>query len=400
MGQEQAKTRSFDGEGSIRQRSDGRWEFRIKDKMFNGGKPISLYGTSKKDIKKKVREFHQTRNEKLSGALTIEATQQYMDNWFHTVKVKSLKPSSADRLESTLISHVYPAIGWIPLSVVSTDDIQGLVDGMYKKGYSQSSVKKVLQAINNCFTHALRKYPSPITHNPCMGVTLKDARYVESSKPTYFTEDEVRRLIDTATRVTQRKDGKSSVSYRLGWTVVLLLNTGLRVGELLALKWEENIDFEAGTISVTNNVVKVKDRGRGAKGQYVLIDQKSTKTKAGARTLSMNSAARSALNELYAVTGEYTYVVSTKGGLPKSPYDMAKMFRAICDQAEIKRVNGKIYGLHSLRHTFASSLFANGVDVKIVSEILGHANVQITYDIYIHLLQEHKRKAFEVVDII
>ena len=72
---------------------------------------------------------------------------------------------------------------------------------------------------------------------------------------------------------------------------------------------------------------------------------------------------------------------------------MTRTLHRMLDHLGIERA-----GMHALRHTFATTLFANGVDVKTVSEILGHANVQITMNIYIHVIDEIKKKAVETLD--
>jgi integrase len=83
----------------------------------------------------------------------------------------------------------------------------------------------------------------------------------------------------------------------------------------------------------------------------------------------------------------------TETGLPIRPRNFRNTFDSILRQVDIEST-----GMHTLRHTFASRLFAKGADVKEVSELLGHANVQITYDTYIHLIPEHKAKVISLLD--
>ena len=123
----------------------------------------------------------------------------------------------------------------------------------------------------------------------------------------------------------------------------------------------------------------------------MVIEQDSAKSATSMREIDMNDACFEALSRLKEITGEFDYVLSTKDGNPMLPRYLDRMLRKIAVAAGLPEE--KIYGLHSLRHTFASRLFAAGEDVKTVSELLGHSDITITYNTYIHLINEQKRKA-------
>jgi integrase len=173
-----------------------------------------------------------------------------------------------------------------------------------------------------------------------------------------------------------------------------LLYTGLRIGELLALTWED-VDFQNRTIKVNKNLKQVKNRDGDILSNYKIIIQNSTKTNSSSRIVPLNNKSIEALNHIKEITGQYKYVLSTETGnnIFARAYDT--MFRKIQKSCGFK----EIYGVHALRHTFASLLFKKGVDVKTVSEILGHKDVSVTYNIYIHLIQEQKASAINLLDI-
>jgi integrase len=120
--------------------------------------------------------------------------------------------------------------------------------------------------------------------------------------------------------------------------------------------------------------------------------QTSAKSKSSRRTVPLNKAAYSALDALKKQTN-CEYVISTKDGNAVHPAPFQKTLDRICKTADIER-----FGVHALRHTFASKMIEGGVDIKIVSKILGHSSVRITYDIYIHVLDKHKKEAVESID--
>jgi len=182
--------------------------------------------------------------------------------------------------------------------------------------------------------------------------------------------------------------------YRLGHAIIVLLYTGMRMGELLGLKWN-NIDFQNNTLKITNSVVTIKNRSKSnkIKTKWIVLDQDSTKTKSGERIIYLNHKATEALQEIQKINPNSEYVMSTSNNKIYYPRNLDRMFRNI-----LTRCNIEPCGLHSLRHTFASMLFKKGVDVKTVSELLGHSDVSVTYNTYIHLIKEQKQQAVSLLD--
>jgi integrase len=170
----------------------------------------------------------------------------------------------------------------------------------------------------------------------------------------------------------------------------------MRIGELLSLKWE-NLDFDTKTARVKDSVVMIKDRTKGenddSKPNYILFEQSDVKTDSSDRIIQLNNKAITALKEIYAINGKHKHVMACSKGNIFTPRNFDRMLRNI-----LRHCNLEPCGAHVLRHTFASMLFRNGVDVKTVSELLGHKDVAITYNTYIHLLKEQKQKAVEILD--
>ena len=378
------------GTGGVSQRKDGLWQGRFDAGVKpNGKRDVKyVYAKTEPECKRKLRELIKEIHSTEYISVQKMSVQSYMDNWLTSVKKNELKPKSYDRLEQTLTLYVYPYIGNLQLQSISTADVQKMINSLRDKKLAHSTIKKAYDAVNACFK--LGVIQKTVASNPALGVTIPAKSMFPQKKIQFYTKEEAALLVKHATRI--QKNGKRR--FPLGAFVPLLINTGLRVSELLALKWEEDIDIENRTLNVHNNMVFVRDRDKD-KG-YKLLEQDRVKTSAGQdRTIPLNDAAVAALLDIRQVTGDTKYLMTTRNGTIEKPRQIDQMFRRIIVDAGLPE--DKIYGVHSLRHTFATLLLTNGTDIKTVSELLGHADVSITYNTYIHVIKEQKRKALDAI---
>ena len=387
------KNKREHGQGTIYLRKDGRWYGAVQNGYNENGKPkmITVYGKTEAETKRKLKEKIKLIN---SDGLILQSNtiknitvEEYCTNWLKNVKINELKPSSYDRKETTLSNQVYPSIGMLQLSQLSIDDVQEMVNQLKQKELSYSSIKKAYEAINECCKYAMIR--GDLQKNPCMGVTLPKNLKHQDGDIKFYTEKQVELLLKQST--IKYSNGKNK--YRLGYGIQLLLYTGLRIGEALALTWED-VDIQNKTIKVNKNLKQVKNRDDN-QSKYKTIVQNSTKTNSGTRVIPLNNKSIEALKQIKEITGQYKYVFSTETGNNMSARTCDRMFRKIQENCGFK----EIYGVHALRHTFASLLFKKGVDVKTVSEILGHKDVSVTYNTYIHLIQEQKVSAMNLLDM-
>lgn len=374
------------GDGSISQRKDGTWTARVFLGKLNGKQKIkAFYGKTEKEVKKKLKDYQAELIKSTCQEVQKTTLETYMTDWLNNVKRNELKPSSFDRLETTCKHQVFPFIGYLQIHSITPADIQNLVNKLIDKGYSYSTIKKAYNAIDSCFSFAYDR--NEVQKNPCVRISLPTNEKKDISDIIFFNDNEITAIEQSA--LFKYKNG--NYKYSNGWYIVFLLYTGLRIGELLALKWE-NVDLINNCIRVSGNLKQVKSRSsEGLK--YIVIEQ-SPKTKSGNRIIPLANKAIEALTYLQEHKYSEKYVVASKNGKSISARNIDRTFRQILETAKIS----KKCGVHSLRHTFASMLFKKGVDPKTVSEILGHSDVSITYNIYIHIIQEQKVKAIDLLN--
>ena len=300
-----------------------------------------------------------------------------------------MKPSSYDRFKNTIKIYIIPNLGFLQVKNVSTDDIQNLLNKLVTKGLSYSSIKKIYEAINACFKYAVEK--DVLIKNPTTSVLLPSQKAFDNTEIIYFNEEELKRLKDEMFRTYSI----GSHVYVYNYAYILILNTGLRIGEALALKWSD-VDFKSKTLHVKRNVVMTKKRNENnvAEGGYNIKIQDTVKSKSSNRIIPINENALDALNHLKEKKGLTDFVIINSKHKQTLPTLFTRTFVNIQKNAKFKQTTG----VHSLRHTFASMSFMKGYDVKIISELLGHSSVTITYNTYIHLINEQKQNALASLD--
>ena len=383
------KLRRDKGEGSVYQRkSDGLWlaaftpEGSSKTKYFSG--------KSEASVKKKLREYKKEIAKTDYVEIQKITVRDYMLGWFSEVKSVELKPKSLDALTHTMNNQVFPHLGDIQIAALNARDIQAMLNSLTSSDYSYSTIRKSFNAVNSCFKLAVIK--GDLSRNPCLGVKLpKNILKRQNDNKRFLKQSEYEKLCNECS-VTY-PNGKQV--YRLGQSVIVLLYTGMRIGELLGLRWT-NIDFEKKVAKIYGSVVYVIDRDPNKSNdspKYNLLEQDSLKTDTSFRTVQLNQKAIEALKSIQSLNGCYTHVMTNSNGKIMSPRNFDRMLRSLMVRCDIEPC-----GPHALRHTFASMLFRAGVDVKTVSELLGHRDVAFTYNEYIHLIEEQKQKAVDILD--
>ncbi len=395
-------TRRDNGDGSISVRKDGTWTARIQVGRKANGKPQikAFYGKTEVEVKRKLRNYK--KEIAVVGSLDARkhSVETYIIKWLEIYKKNSISENGYDALESAVKNQVIPYLGYIQLINLTTENIQGMINGMLQKGYvvagkeksySLSTIKKAYNAINACLKQAVLL--GDLYKNPAMGVNLpsvKKNEQLELKEIVSFTDEEILKYIAEATRLY--KTGRPV--YRLGYALVIMLFTGIRQGEALALRWTD-VDFENKVVNISRNFIITKNREKlsDADTNYIMIEKNRPKTISSIRKIPLNDKALNALTEIKKINGEHAHILSTKVGTVINPRNLYRMHENVC-----KKCNIKGCGLHSLRHTFASMLLRKGTNIKVVSRLLGHAETSTTNDIYIHLVNEQLEEAVDAIN--
>lgn len=370
--------------GSVRKVSENKYVAEITIGVRENGKPNKkqFSARTRAEVTRKLNEYKKTLNLENPQQIKKKTVNEYFEFWLSLKKVE-LKASSYRRLESTFETYIKPVFGRLQFSSVRIEDVQKLINKIQSEK-SYSTVKKIYDSLNALFKYdqSLPPQQRVAAFNPCANVLIKKNKSSEKEDLKIYSEEEILKIKSEINRKT--KNNKPIYPY--GKLYILILNTGMRIGEALALD-KADIDFDSKMISVSKNMTMgTKEKG------YKDKVQNSTKTSSGKRTISMNNAAVSAARELFETFPETSALVLNKNGKKVSLQNAEKTFKQILKSAGVD-ANGR--SCHALRHTFATRMFEAKKDIKIISRMLGHRSVSITYDIYVTVIQKMEAKELE-----
>ncbi|MDO5519782.1 MAG: tyrosine-type recombinase/integrase [bacterium] len=386
-----AEKKNKNGEGCIALQKDGRWVARIQiGKKSDGRSKIkALYGKSKTEVCIRLMEYKKELALNQEG-VTAMTVAEYITRWMLLYKINTVSASTYDRMENTFIYQIQDNIGYIKMGDLRTEDIQVFINQKCKT-ISYSSIKKIKELLNGCCIQAVRL--GHMQQNPMEGIVMPNMKAVEkkTKEIQIYSDEDIAKLQETI-----NSSFNSVIKlYAYSPSYILVFSTGLRLGEVLGLTWD-NVNFEERYIVVKNNVTYTKKRNANADKQRELVIT-TPKTRSGRRMIPLNEKAMDALVELkrrYKVLNiESEYVVCNLKGNLLLPRNHARTLKSLCDRADVT-----YRGVHAIRHTFASRVIRMGIEIKIVSELMGHSNVQITYNTYVHILQEQRVKAIKELD--
>jgi len=375
--------RRGNGEGSITKRKDGRYQgYATVGYDPESGKPKKkyFYGKTRKELQQLITEALG----KVQAGTYQEASKLRAADWFKLwldeYQRMSLRTTTYESYEMQIRLHILPVIGHHYLSKLETCHLQALynaklldgarLDGK-KGGLSPRTVRYLHTIIHACLEQARRE--GKIMINPADSVKLpKDS----AREHRFLDTDQVTKLLKAA------QDSHYFAAY------FLALNTGLRRGELLALRWKD-IDLSESTVKVCRGLVRTKD---GLKFQ-------EPKTKFSKRTIGIGLSViqvlkthRKEQNEHRLSVGQayqdQDLVFCNELGQPLDPRAITRHFERLQEKAGIEKIN-----FHGLRHTFATLSLQEGTDPRTTQEALGHHKVAFTLDIYSGVTAKMKQEA-------
>jgi integrase len=367
-----ARKRRGRSEGSIFQRADGQWVGSVSLGYDGNGKRKrrTVYGATKAEVQEKVRKL---QTDAAAGQLADAGNltvAQYLARWLENTHRPKVQPTTYSGNEPKVRLQLIPHLGQVKLAKMTALHVEQLYVAMERAGDSPQQRHKCGKILRTALRHAVAVGLIPA--NPALKVPLPKSPKTEMHA---LDAEQAARFL------------KAAETDRLYALYVLALDSGMRQGELFALQWAD-FDFAAGSVQVQRSLEEVRGHLR----------LKEVKTAQARRRIHLSRFAQDALHEhrkrmLAEGHAGGPVFCDTEGGWLRKSNLVRYWFHPALARAGLPRIR-----FHDLRHTCATLLLLADVNVKVVSERLGHSTIQMTLDTYSHVLPTMQQKAAEKLD--
>ncbi len=394
---------------SRREKGTGSWDkitkngytyYRFRKKYDNIVKEFT--GKTKASVREKIEAYEQKAMRVTNFDYNKMTLGECADIVLSTLE-QTMKANNYATLRSTYRCYFLTnAIKDIQMGNIDKILIQNYYNNL-SKSYSESTVKKTRTLFNTVFDYLVSI--NVITDNPAKGIKMPhETKYATQKKEhSFLSLDEAEKFYKTCLmKADSTMAGVKTGDYIYGRNarfLLIILYTGLRIGEAYALTWQD-IDFKKGIITVNKTMERIKTNDKWTWH----ID--TVKRKSSNRVIPLSSRAKESFLYLKGIEPGNTsapsdHIFVTKNNIPPSQPTVTRSLHYILNRAEIP---SKGFGLHDLRHSFGSILLQKGwnegkpVDIKVISELLGHKDVSTTYNIYMHIIESHKSEVITLLD--
>ena len=368
------------GQGII-QKKDGRYEARYVNRF---GKRTSVSGRNLKEVRKKYNEAIYENDKELNLREDMKLDEWY-SQWMNVYKIDVIRNNTRTRYKSIYQKHISPYLGNYKLRDIKQIDIKRLINDMDKNNYHYETKNAVRILLVDIFNKAINN--EYLMKNPAKGITVKrdeekDIRVLSVEEQTIFFDSCKGTFYDNL--------------------YVVAVSTGMRIGELAALRWSD-IDLDKKVIHITRTLVYQKyDTDTKKQFHFEL-----PKTKTSKRDIPINRQCEIALKKQFIQKAVVTakapvskippkefqdLLFTTKFNTPLNSQIVCDSIKKIVDEINLTRdVLDEIeeFSPHTLRHTFATRCFESGIQPKTVQAYLGHATLKMTMDLYTAVMPDH-----------
>lgn len=342
-----------------------------KDDKTGKWETLFYYTDYKNEKRKKHKRGFNTKKEALEfereflaqSQFSIEMTFKSLYSLYHNDMESRIKKTTMETKEYIVKKRILPFFENMKVKEIKPIHIRKWQSDLLKTDYSKTYLKSIYNQLTAIFNYAVRFHN--LDKNPCHvagSIGKKDADEMQ-----ILTLQEFNKMIDYVT------DKENKFFY------IVLFWTGMRKGELLALTYED-VDFENKTISINKNFQIVKN-------ERVITDPKTPKSK---RVIAVNDIVLNCIKEMWDTaykpnkTDTIFYV---------SKYSLKRQLDTACKRAKVPQIR-----IHDLRHSHASYLLSNGINIVILSRRLGHEKVQTTLNIYCHICPSSEDRLNDVLN--
>ena len=315
------------------------------------------------------------------GIMSILRKRILYKDWIYEWLIEKreyIKESTYANYSNNIFNHIIPKLGDYSLYEINHKILQNFLLDLFKNGKNNENgglAEKTIKDISIILKGSLKK-------------AINEGKMKHIELTFYYPKSNIEKNIYILTKKEQNKITDYVINNLSSKNIGLLISlySGIRIGELCALKWED-IDFKKSLVYINKTMQRIYIKDKNDNTSKIIIT--SPKTKNANREIPINKNFLELLKKVKSSKNNYVLTGTEKYLEPRS---YRKHFEKVLKELKIKHFN-----FHSLRHTFATNCISLGVDYKTVSEILGHSNVNITLNLYIHPRLSQKKKCIDLV---
>jgi len=356
------------GEGSIYHRNDGRWAASIS---LEDGKRKTFYGKTRKEVQEQLKVALREQQQGLLLAGPQQTVEQFLTQWLEDHK-GAIRIRTYERYEELARLHILPALGHHPLQKLTPQHIQAFYTKKLKEGLPPTTVNLLHALLHKALDDAVRL--SAVTRNASDAASAPSRAHYEIQP---FSIEQAQQFLVAAR------------GHSMEALFVLAITTGMRRGEILAIKWQD-VQFERNMLQVR----RIFTRQPG--NRYIEAKPKTEKSRRSILlapiVVALLKQHRTRQLEARLKAGsqwqERDLVFCTSLGTPLNPNKVVDRFKTLLKRAGLPEIR-----FHDLRHSAATILLSMEVHPKVVQELLGHNQISMTMDIYSHVLPTMQKDA-------
>ncbi len=356
------------GEGSIYHRNDGRWAASIS---LEDRKRKTFYGKTRKEVQEQLKVALREQQQGLLLAGPQQTVEQFLTQWLEDHK-GVIRIRTYERYEELARLHILPVLGQHPLQKLTPQHIQAFYTKKLKEGLSPTTVNLLHALLHKALDDAVRL--GAVTRNASDAATAPSRAHYEIQP---LSMEQAQQFLAAAR------------GHSMEALFVLAITTGMRRGEILAIKWQD-VQFERNMLQVRriftrqpgNRYIEAKPKTEKSRRSILLAPMVVALLKQH-RTRQMEARLKAGSQ-----WQERDLVFCTSLGTPLNPNKVVDRFKTLLKRAGLPEIR-----FHDLRHSAATILLSMEIHPKVVQELLGHNQISMTMDIYSHVLPTMQRDA-------
>ena len=358
------------------------------DKLTGKKARTTVTANTKKGVKIKAREAvnaFAANGYSVKEKPTITTYRELVALWWESYK-NTIKPNSQQSMEGIVRLHILPVFGDYKLDKLTTPIIQQQVNKWADKANKGEKGAYANYSFLNNINRRILQYGvtmQAIKHNPARDVIIPRKQQNKEHKVKFFSNQELKQFLDYLEDLDQS-------SYENFFDYVLyktLLASGCRIGEALALEWSD-IDLKKGTINISKTLNRYQETN-------------TPKSKAGLREIDIDKATVSLLKQYKKRQQVQSWQLGRSEGIVFTPFTTKYAYACLLRkrlQSHFKAAGVPDISFHGFRHTHATIMLYAGIEAKDLQYRLGHSNISMTLNTYVHATKEGAKKAVSIFE--